>query len=191
MSAKTATRHDLLLRLVTSAILIALAAVLSNVKVFRLPLGGSITLLSMLPICLLSLRYGVKWGLVCAFLYSVVQLAFGLADVMTWGLTPATLAGCIAFDYILPFTALGLAGVFGSNSAPRICAGITLALVLRFICHFISGAIVFATWVPDGWNNYLYSIVYNGAYMGPELIITIAGTIALFQVPETRKILIS
>jgi thiamine transporter len=192
MSAKTATRHDLLLRLVTSAMLIALASVLSNIKVFRLPMGGSITLLSMLPICLLSLRYGVKWGLICAFLYSVIQLAFGLADVMTWGLTPATLAGCVAFDYILPFTALGLSGVFGNTSAPRICAGITLALVLRLFCHFISGAIVFAVWVPEEWSsNYLYSIVYNGAYMGPELVITLIGAVILFKVPATRKLLIA
>jgi thiamine transporter len=183
------SRHNLLLRLVTSAILIALAAVLSNIKMFQLPLGGSITLLSMLPVCLLSLKYGVKWGLVCGFLYAVTQLAFGLGDVMSWGLTPATLVGCILFDYILPFSALGLAGVFGNETTPRILAGISFALVIRFLCHFISGAIVFAIWVPEGWNVYLYSIAYNGAYMGPELIITIAGAIALFKVPATRKML--
>jgi thiamine transporter len=191
MAIQTKSRHELLLRLVTSAILIALAAVLSNVQFIRMPLGGSVTLLSMLPVCLLSLKYGVKWGLVCGFLYGITQVLFGLNDLMTWGMTPATWVGCLAFDYILPFTALGLAGIFGNDTMPRIIGGISLALVLRFICHFISGAIVFAIWAPEGWNVYFYSLVYNGAYMGPELILTLAGAVALFKIPATKKLLLA
>lgn len=59
-------------KLVLSAVLLALATVLSLFKVYQLPLGGSITLLSMLPVCLLSIRYGVKWGLTCSFFYGVI-----------------------------------------------------------------------------------------------------------------------
>jgi thiamine transporter len=182
--------HDLLLRLVTSAILIALAAALSNIKLMALPLGGSITLLSMLPICLLSLKYGVKWGIVCAFIYSLTQIMFDLGSIMSWGLTPETWIGCLLFDYILPFTALGLAGIFGNKTVPRICAGITLSLAIRLMSHFISGVIVFATWCPEGWNVYLYSLAYNASFLLPELILTIAGAVALFKVPVTRKLLL-
>ncbi|MDR0903816.1 MAG: energy-coupled thiamine transporter ThiT [Ruminococcus sp.] len=188
---ETTKSHAVLIRLVTSAILIALAAVLSNIKLMTLPLGGSITLLSMLPICLLSLKYSVKWGLVCAFLYSLTQIMFDLGSIMTWGLTLKTWIGCIAFDYILPFTALGLAGIFGNKTVPRICAGITLSLVIRLFSHFLSGVIVFATWCPEGWNVYLYSLAYNASFILPELIMTIAGAVALFKVPATRKLLLA
>ena len=74
-------------RLVESAIMVALAAVLSLIKIWKMPLEGSVTLLSMLPICLLSIRYGVKWGLFVSAFYSVVQIALDLSSLMTWGMT--------------------------------------------------------------------------------------------------------
>ncbi|MDR0986757.1 MAG: energy-coupled thiamine transporter ThiT [Ruminococcus sp.] len=188
---ETSKSHGLLIRLVTSAVLIALAAALSNIKLMAMPLGGSITLLSMLPICLLSLKYGVKWGIVCAFLYSLTQIMFDLGSIMSWGLTLKTWIGCLTFDYILPFTALGLAGIFGNKTIPRICAGISLVLAIRLLSHYISGVIVFATWCPEGWNVYLYSLAYNSAFLLPELILTIAGALALFKVPATRKLLLA
>jgi thiamine transporter len=183
-------KTKLLYRLVVSAIFIALAIVLSNIKIYTLPLGGSITLLSMVPICLLSLKYGVKWGIVCAFLYSLSQIMLDLGSIMSWGLTLETWIGCLLFDYLLPFTGLGLAGIFGKKSTGRIIAGISLVLVFRFICHFISGAIVFTVWCPEGWNVYLYSLVYNGTYILPEMILTISASVALFNVPVTRKLLL-
>ncbi|MDR0943290.1 MAG: energy-coupled thiamine transporter ThiT [Ruminococcus sp.] len=184
------SKNTLLNRLVISAIFIALAIVLSNIKIYALPLGGAVTLLSMLPICLLSLKYGVKWGIVCAFLYSIAQIMLDLGSIMSWGLTVYTWIGCLLFDYLLPFTGLGLAGIFGKKNTGRIIAGISLVLVFRFICHFISGAIVFAIWCPEGWNVYHYSIVYNGSYILPEMVMTIAAAIALFKVPATRNLLL-
>jgi thiamine transporter len=183
-------KSQLLIRLVISAIFIALAVVLSNIKIVALPLGGAVTLLSMLPICILSFKYGVKWGIVCAFLYSLAQIMLDLGSIMSWGLTVYTWIGCLLFDYLLPFTGLGLAGIFGKKNTGRIIAGISLVLVMRFIFHFISGAIVFAIWCPEGWNVYLYSIVYNGSYILPEMILTIAASVALFKVPATRKLLL-
>ena len=72
-------------KLVLSAVLLALATVLSLFKVYQLPLGGSITLLSMLPVCLLSIRYGVKWGLTCSFFYGVIQIALSFGELMKLG----------------------------------------------------------------------------------------------------------
>lgn len=70
------------------------------------------------------------------------------------------------------------------------CLGVTVALVVRFISHFISGAIVFAVFCPDGWNVYLYSLAYNGSYMLPELIITVIGAILLFRLPQIKKLVV-
>ena len=79
-------------RLVLTAVLIALAAVLSMVKVYQLPLGGSITLLSMLPIALISIEYGIRWGMTGAFAFSIIQLGFGINEgLFGWGLSPLAL----------------------------------------------------------------------------------------------------
>lgn len=187
-------------RLVLSAIMIALSTVLSLIKVWKMPLGGSVTLLSMLPVILISMKYGPKWGLLTTFLYSVVQLALDLGEAMGWGLTGGQWVGMVAFDYIIPYTILGLAGIFAYNACKKgvkdpyslkyVIPGIVLVMVLRFISHFISGAIVFAVWMPEDWSNsYLYSIVYNGTYMLPEMIFTAIGASVLFKVKETKRLL--
>jgi thiamine transporter len=176
-------------KLVLSGIMLAMAAVLSLVKVWQMPLGGSVTLLSMLPICVLSIKYGVKWGLFSAFAYALIQLLMGLGSLMSWGLTVEMWVGSIVFDYLLAFTVLGLAGLFAKKGVGGVLCGVSIALVLRFISHFISGSIFFAIWCPEGWNVAVYSLAYNGAYMLPELIFTVAGAAALFSVPQVRKLL--
>ena len=104
-------------KLTLSAVMIALSAVLSLVTIFHMPLGGSVTLFSMLPVCLLSIMFGCRWGFLCAFAYSLTQLALGIGEVAGWGLTPAALTGCILFDYLLAFTALGFAGTAAAAGA--------------------------------------------------------------------------
>ncbi|MDR0947289.1 MAG: energy-coupled thiamine transporter ThiT [Ruminococcus sp.] len=180
-------------KLVTTAMLIALATVLSLIPIITMPMGGTVTLLSMLPICVISIKYGVKQGLIGAFLYALIQLALGFSQLMGWGMNAATWIGCIVFDYIAAFTVLGLAGIFCTNekkSGVSIIAGITLVLILRFISHFISGTIFFANWAPEDWNAALYSIVYNGTYMLPELIFTLIAACTLFYVPGTKKLVV-
>ncbi len=175
-------------RLAVSAVFIALSALLSMIKVFEMPLGGSVTLLSMLPVCLLSIMYGCKWGLVCSFGYSLTQLALGAGAVVGWGLTPAALIGCFFFDYIAAFTVLGLSGVFRGKGVPGCIGGIALAALLRVCCHVVSGAIFFSSWAPEGWNALLYSICYNAAFMAPELVFTAAGTVFLLKEPHTARL---
>lgn len=171
-----------------SAILIALSAALSMLKIFEMPLGGSVTLLSMLPVCMLSIMYGCRWGLLCSFLYALSQLLFGIGSVLGWGLTPAALVGCIAFDYIVAFTVLGLAGMFRKHGVPGYIGGISLALVMRLASHVISGVIFFASWAPEGWNPFIYSVSYNGLYMLPEMAFTIIGAVFLLKEPHTAKL---
>lgn len=176
-------------RMVLTALLISLAAVLSMVKVLKMPLGGSVTLLSMLPIAMLSIEYGTKWGLSSAFLYSIVQFGLDFGEVLSWGLTPAVLIGTIVFDYVIAYTALGVSGAFRDKGIKGICSGIFVALLIRFVSHFISGTILFASWCPDGWNVVLYSICYNGAYMLPEMVVTMIGASVMFKMPQINRLM--
>lgn len=189
-------KNKKVLILVEGAVMIAMSTVLSFIQVFKLPWGGSITLLSMLPIALFSIKRGVKSGLIVAFLYSLIQFGQGIMDgLFGWGLTPGMLIACILLDYILAFTVLGLSGLFRKTLAGQI-AGIALAVILRFVCHFLSGVVIWHSFgqLWEGFyteNTYLYSLVYNGVYMLPELIFTVAGAVALLKLPQTRKFLLS
>lgn len=175
-------------KLTMSGIMIALSVGLSMVKIFEMPLGGSVTLLSMLPVCMLSIMFGCKWGLFCSSVYALIQLLLDIAKVVGWGLTPAALVGCIVFDYLAAFTVLGLAGLFRKHGVPGYIGGIALASFLRFVSHVISGVVFFGSWAPEGWNPFIYSISYNGLYMLPEMAFTIISSIVLLKEPHAAKL---
>ena len=177
-----------------SAILLALGIVLSYVKLFQLPFDGAITLASMLPLCLISIRFGVKWGIGAAFCYSWSQILQG--GVFSWGLTPGMLIGSLLLDYIVAFSVLGFAGLFRRRGTWGKIGGILLACFLRFTVHFLAGVILwanFAEFVAFGasWVNrpVLYSICYNGIYMLPDTAICVAIAILLFKIPQIYKML--
>lgn len=176
-------------RLTLSAVLIALSAVLSLVRVYDLPLGGSITLLSMLPVCMIGVCFGTRWGLFCSILYAFVQILLDLGKLMGYGMTPTIWLGSLMFDYFIAFGSLGLAGIFREKGTGGICAGVCVSLLIRFVSHFISGVILFAEFAPEGWNVSLYSLCYNGSYMLPEMILTVLGGILLFRLPQMRKMI--
>ena len=172
-----------------SAIMLALAVVLSQIVFNQLPYGGETTLVSMLPILLIGLKNVPKWGFGTAFVYSLIQLAMSIVKVCGWGLSPLVFVVCILFDYLLPYTALGVSGFFGGKGRVMAMTGITLGIVLRFLCHFISGITIWATWA-DGFSAVMnYSLTYNGAYMLPELILTFIVSLILLQIPAIRRLL--
>ena len=181
-----------------SAIFIALSTVLSLIKIWKMPLGGSVTLLSMLPIVMLSIMLGLKWGMASAFVYSLIQLALGIAldGILGWGLTPVMLIGTICLDYVLAFSVLGVAGIFRKKGISGIAIGSVTALLLRFLCHFLSGVVIFKNLEQfEIFGNVLtnrpilYSICYNGFYMLPEIIITTVGAILIFNTSQIKKII--
>lgn len=179
-------------KLTLSAVMVALASVLSLIKIYELPLGGSVTLLSMLPVVMVSLSLGIKWGLASSFAYSLIQLFFGIAmdGLLGWGLTPGYLVGTIFLDYIIAFTVLGFAGIFAKKGYPGALAGISLAFVLRFVSHLVSGAILFG--IPEKQlqnfgNVWVYSAAYNGSYMLPELVITLIAAVIILRLPQVKK----
>ncbi len=189
-------------RMVVTGMMIALATVLSFVKLFEAPMGGSVTLLSMLPLCLISIRYGVKWGLFSCQIHALLQILLDGGALARSGISPAAFVGSIVFDYLLAFGVLGLAGVFCIRSAAeepwnrqgkagnggRAFAGVMLVVALRFLCHTVSGSIFFSEWCWEGWNVWLYSVCYNGAYMLPESIFTACGAWVMLRVPVSRRL---
>ena len=177
------------------ALLVALSTVLSFVKVWQMPWGGSITLFSMLPVCFISIRHGLKWGLGSSFLYAVIQLFLGITmdGLLGWGLTGGVLVACIMLDYVLAFSCLGLSGLFRSKGFAGIVTGVKLCILVRFLCHLLSGVYVFSS-VGKLWegfetsNSWFYSLVYNGCYMLPELIMTLVGAAVVYKALLNRKI---
>ena len=96
------------------AVMLALSVALSFIKLWDMPLGGSVTLVSMLPVCLIAVKFGLAKGLGTAFVYSLFQLLQAVAEgnVFVYCESGATVVVCLFFDYLLPFTVLGLAGLF-------------------------------------------------------------------------------
>lgn len=176
--------------------MIALATVLGFIKIFQLPMGGSITLVSMLPVALLSIEYGLGWGFVASFVYSLVQLGLGINAILGWGLSVPVLLGSIFFDYIGACTIIGISGIFRKKGLKGIVAGVALAMILRFVFHFISGVIFFGEWaVPitifghTFTGEYWYSLFYNGSYMLVETITTTVGAALIFKSSAINRLM--
>ena len=138
----------------------ALATVLSNIKIFQLHQGGSVTAASMVPILWLALRRGSKIGLFGAVMYGLVKAVF---DPYIVSLPQLLL------DYPIAFGLLGVAGFF--QNRPFI--GVTLGIVGRFVSHFFSGIIFFAIYSPPELDPAVYSAIYNGGYLVVEFLISI------------------
>ena len=142
-------------KLVTTSMLLALAVILSVMKLFELPFGGTITPASMMPVVLAAYLYGTRWGLFSAFVYSVLQLVTGMGTVSVFFLPGdsrmalhAAILVCLC-DYIIAFTLLGFAGVFKNklkNHLLSLVLGTVLVCMLRYLVHVISGAVFFGAW---------------------------------------------
>lgn len=170
-------------KLVECGVLIALSVALSFIVLWRMPLGGSVTLGSMLPVMLISYRHGVKWGLICSFTYSIVNMLVGIivyGDLFSWGLSAQAIVASMCLDYILAFSVLGLCGILGTKFW-QYMIGMTLAVLLRYICHVVSGVFVFGYSMPKGFANPLiYSLVYN-SFLVPELFICLGAGAMLYK----------
>lgn len=177
------------LPLVECAIMIALATVLSMVKLAELPYGGSITIASMLPIAIIAYRRGMGWGLGSAFVYAVIQQLLGLNSlsyVTTW----QSVVAVILLDYIVAFTVVGFAGIFRNaikSQAAALTLGCVFVSVLRYACHVISGATVWAGLSIPTQAALSYSFIYNATYMLPEAIILAVSAAYIGSVIDFRE----
>lgn len=188
-------RQSRILILCECGMMLALSIALSYVVLYKMPLGGALTLCSMLPVMLISIRHGLRWGLPTAFLFSLFQLL--TSEVFAWGLTIGMLLASILLDYLLAFSVLGLAGLFRRFGVIGCLCGILLACALRFGVHFLSGVVLWAKYdefivFGETFFNrpYLYSLLYNGFYMLPETLLTGAFATILCCVPQARRFLL-
>lgn len=163
--------------LVECALMLAIGTVLMNVKLFEMPNGGTVTAACMVPFILVSFRHGVKWGMATGFVSSLLQMLTGF-----WAPPAGTLlayVGMILLDYVLAFSCLGLACIFAKPFGQQhrmagVMFGTAVVCVLRFLCSFLSGVLIWGSLTTDGIGCVIYSLTYNGSYMLPETIITVA-----------------
>ena len=193
-------------RITESAMLLAVAIVLelcSKAFIPEMPFGGQVTLVSMLPVVLVSYRHGVRWGLVTGLCYALLEMAIGARTVAA-AFQPGYFGDGVmllnAFimcllDYLVAFTVLGLGGCLRdkvNNPGVALMLGSVIALGLRYMAHVLSGYILFSGWAEwfftqegfPSWGqtlvenlsatglSWVYSLVYNGMYMVPEIILT-------------------
>ena len=156
--------------LTEGALFVALAFVLSFVKLYQLPNGGSLTP-AMFPILFYSLRFGLARGLSAGFVFGLLQLIFDGAYAWGWQ--------SMVLDYLLAFAPLGLAGLFRGR-AWGIFPGTVIGCLGRFLVHYISGVTIYRIIEPTavpGFGTYdnphLYSLVYNGSYMIPNMLLAL------------------
>lgn len=141
------------------SVTVALAFVLNNIKVFQLPQGGSVTLGSMVPVLLIAYRRGLKIGVFTGAVFGLVQMVWD-----GWVYNPFGMV----LDYPLAFGVLGLAALF--KRYPLV--GVVAALAARFLSHFVSGVLFFWMYAPEGMSPIIYSAIYNGSYILPEMVIS-------------------
>ena len=166
-----------ILRLTESAVMLALATVLSNIVLLEMPMGGSITALSMAPILIIAYRYGTRWGVFTGMVYGLMQMMLGMHN-LKYGTSFWAVLVIILFDYLVAFSVLGFGGLFRKlcrSQAAGLALGTVLASILRYACHFISGWVVWGVWAPEGMPAWLYSLSYNAYYMVPETVLTVIG----------------
>lgn len=209
-------------RLTESAMLIALAVVLELLGksvIPPMPFGGQLTIVSMLPIVLLSYRHGVRWGLASGLGYALIQMALG-AGTVTAAFQPGyfgdgTMIGnalimCL-LDYVAAYTLLGLGGLFRGrirHHGAALLLGSLTATSARYVCHIFSGYILFSGWaewfftqegfpawgaaltqtLSPGMLGFVYSVVYNGMYMIPEILLTAMAAFLVARIPQLVRV---
>ena len=203
--------------MIALATVVSFLCSLIPVPPFNFPFGGGITIAGMLPIVLVAYFYGTKWGLLTGLVYSLIQMMLGHSTVASLFLPVeeggmqiwAALTVCLV-DYVLAYTALGLGGLFRGKGTPRrsLVLGCLVALGARFVCHIVSGTVFYGAWAEwfftlDGIYNLfgktildtftgntlsvIYSTVYNGCYMIPEMIITPVVALLVLRIPMIKR----
>lgn len=163
--------------LVEVAVMIALYVVLSQIRIFTMPQGGSVTAGSMIPLLLVGLRHGTRWGIVAG-------VAAGLLDYM---LKPFFVHPIqVLLDYPLAFGALGLAGLAAGQKGWTAAVAGSLAIAGRFVAHLLSGVVFFAEYAGEA-NPWVYSAIYNGSYLLPEMLIS--AVLLVLLLPALRRAL--
>ena len=166
-------QNEKLRALSESALMIALATVLSFIKIIDMPYGGAVTVASSLPVVIISYRYGIGRGLFAATVYGGIQQILGLS-MLSWATSWQAAVAIVLLDYIAAFAVIGFAGAFRrtvKNQTAAITLGCFAISLMRYFCHVISGATVWAGLSIPTEAALAFSFAYNATYMLPETII--------------------
>ena len=161
-------KSKLTLRALTEgAVMVAVAQVLSMLKLWEMPWGGSVTL-AMIPVLLYAVRWGLVPGLLSGFVFGVLQFTFDGGFAIGWQ--------SIIGDYLLAFSVLGLAGLFHKQEK-GFFTGTVVGSLARFLVHYLVGVWVWGEYMPDTFfgmtmtTPWFYSFLYNGSYMLVDMIL--------------------
>ena len=181
--AKTVVNRRYRLQTLTgSAILIALAEILSLLPFYKLPWGGSIDL-AMLPIILICVRWGFGPGMLAATAHAIIQALLEGGIALGWQ--------SIIGDFFVAYMVLGLAGLFKGKFVPATL----VACATRFLVHYVVGATIWAEYMPEEFfgmtmtTPWVYSALYNGASMLPDTLLVLIAGILLMRTPAKKYIL--
>lgn len=160
--------------LVEGAMMIAIATILSFIKVAEMPYGGSVTAGSMVPILIYAYRWGGTQGILAGVVYGIIQFIIG-----PYAAHPIS----ILLDYPVAFGLLGIMGYVAhkTEDVKKIFVGVAIAIAGRFIAHFISGVVFFGMYAPEGMSPVLYSAGYNAAYLVPEMVISMVAFALIYK----------
>lgn len=197
MTAKSSNKEKIL-AIAVGGVVLALAFVLSKITIFEMPMGGSVTPASTLPIIVYGMAFGPVWGFIVAIAYSILQLIDGLK----WFVSPFQMF----LDYVIGYAALGITGFAGLKASERYKiknplfrfrrAGLirayiftVIAFIVRWIASVASGVIFYAEYAADaGYNNALiYSMVYNGSFLAVDLAICLVVLLVLIIAIPSKK----
>jgi thiamine transporter len=173
------TKHRSIRALTEGAILIALAEILSFLPLYKLPWGGSIDL-AMVPVILFCVRWGFGPGMLVSTTHAILQTLFEGGIAIGWE--------SILGDFLIAYAVLGAAGLFRGKFIPAT----VVACVLRFLVHYVVGATIWAEYMPEEFfgltmtTPWFYSVLYNGAYMLPDLILVLAAFFLLSRTPFVK-----
>ncbi len=159
------------------AILLAMAVVieLAFMVLPRQPQGGSVSL-TMLPLLIIAYRHGLKIGVLSGVIYGFLDLMLSGFTLYHWG--------SLFLDYLFAFGVLGLASLLfylKKDSRKMFVLGIIFGGFLRFFMHFLSGAILFGEFAPEGTPVLVYSLVYNGTYMAGSILLCVIVGFLIFK----------
>lgn len=176
-------RNEKVRMLCEGALCVAIAAVLSYVKLDVGPSGGSINA-TMIPLILFAIRWGWGWGVGAGLVFGTLKYFLGEGVVINWV--------SIIFDYSVAYAFVGFAGVL-KRKADLAWLATLIGCVARFFIHYLSGVTVYAQWMPEEFlgltmtTPFFYSALYNLFYMLPSTVISVVGVFALSQMPAIRK----
>lgn len=176
-------RHENIVTVCEGAICIALACVLSYLKIDIGAQGGSINF-TMVPLIIFVLRRGALPGFAACFAFGMLKFLLG-GEIIAWQ--------SIVFDYILAYGVIGFAFTaryMSKNNVVRAIAATLVGCIARYAVHFLSGVTIYAQWAPDEFlgmkmgNVAIYSLLYNGLYMIPCTVCTLIVAPVLYAVLE-------